>query len=78
LYTVVTNWASFAQPNVIEGCQEELHVPLYDIASVLPCTMACLCIFRAGPQGLALLLMGTSDVLERLEGSPFVSDKVVC
>lgn len=24
LYTVVTNWVSFAQPNVIEGCQEEL------------------------------------------------------
>jgi len=73
----VTNWASFAKPNVIEGCKEELHVPLYDLASILPCTMAVLCIFRAGPQGLALLLAGTEDVLAGLEDAPFLSDKEV-
>lgn len=77
LNAIVSNWASFAQPNVIQGCEEELHVPLYDLASILPCTMAVLCIFRAGPQGLALLLAGTEDVLEGLEDAPFLSDNLV-
>jgi hypothetical protein len=57
---IAANRSSFAQPNVIEGCEDELHLPLYkNIASILPCTMAMMCIFRAGSQGLALFLFGT-------------------
>lgn len=64
---IVTNWSSFAQPNAIQGCQEELHVPLYNIACLLPCTMAVVCILRAGPQGLALFIAGTGEQLNGLQ-----------
>jgi hypothetical protein len=69
---IAANWSSFAQPNVIDGCEEELHLPLYkNIASILPCTMAMMCIFRAGSQGLALFLAGTEEQMAGLQNSPF-------
>jgi hypothetical protein len=74
---IVTNWSSFAQPNVIDGCEEELHVPLYDIASILPCNMALMVIFRAGPQGLALGFAGTEEQMTGLRNSPFISKKPI-
>lgn len=74
---IATNWSSFAQPNVIDGCEEELHLPIHIIASILPCTMSILCIFRAGPQGLALFLAGTEEQMAGLQNSPFLSKKPI-
>jgi hypothetical protein len=74
---LATNWLSFSQPNVIDGCEEVLHMPLYNASTLVPCTMASMCIFRAGPQGPALLLAGTEDQMSGLQSSPFLSKKPI-
>jgi len=63
---LVTNWSSFANPNVIRGCQEELHIPLYDAGRLVPTDTTVMIIFRAGPKGLGLFMAGTPEVLRRL------------
>jgi len=57
-HAVVSNWSSFAKPNVILGCTEDLHIPLYDVAGLVPYSLAVLVIFRSGPRGLALYMIG--------------------
>jgi len=82
-FALVTNWASFSKPNVIEGCQEELHIPLYDPIPLLPTDSAIMIIFRAGPQkGLGLYVASSPDNLRRLgygrqfsKRAPFLSTK---
>ena len=69
---ISTNWASFAEPNVIEGCEEDFHMPLYDAAPVTPTTFALMIIFRSGPQGIGTLLVGTPDKLQGLRNAPFL------
>jgi len=66
---LVTNWATFAKPNIIQGCQEDLHMPLYDVVASVPVSMAILIVFRSGPRGLALYTVGSPDKLECLVGS---------
>ena len=57
---IVTNWASFAKPCIInDSCQEEFHMPLYDLSKLLPSTMAIMVIFRAGPRGLGVYYGGS-------------------
>lgn len=70
---LVTNWATFAKPNVIQGCQEDLHVPLYDVVGSVPVSMAILVIFRSGPRGLALYTVGSPDKLKALSSGSFFS-----
>lgn len=71
---MATNWATFAKLNIIQGCQEELHVPLYDVVDSVPGSMAILILFRSGPRGLALYTVGSPDKLEALRSSaPFFS-----
>ena len=63
---LVTNWASFAEANQIPGCQEELHIPLYDAAPLVPSGTAVMIIFRAGPQGLGIFMAGSPRTLQKL------------
>jgi len=63
---IVTNWSSFAKPNIIPGCQEELHIPLYDPAPLVPSNMAALIIFRSGPKGTGVFMTGSPDALKEL------------
>jgi len=77
---LVTNWSSLAHPNVIRGCREELHIPLYDAGSLVPTDTTVMIIFRAGPKGLGLFLAGTPEVLRSLgysrqftQRAPFLS-----
>ena len=70
---LVTNWATFAKPNIIKGCQEDLHMPLYDVVASVPGSMAILVVFRCGPRGLALYTVGSPDKLECLGSAPFFS-----
>jgi hypothetical protein len=79
---LVTNWSSFAQPNIIPGCQEELHIPLYDAIPLVPTGTAVMIVFRAGPKGLGLYIAGSPDVLRGLgysrqfsKRAPFLSVK---
>jgi hypothetical protein len=77
-FAMVTNWATFAKPNNIEGCQEDLHIPvLGDFQIDL---MTVMFIFRSGPRGLALCVLGPADKLEELFHSsapPFVISKTL-
>lgn len=50
-FSVVTNWSTFAMPNVIEGCAEDLHFPLV-LPDAVPFPMFI--IFRAGVGNLGL------------------------
>lgn len=79
---LITNWSSFAKPNCIPGCQEELHIPLYDAAPLVPSGTAVMIVFRAGPKGLGLFMAGSPDALLELGYSrqfrkrpPFLSTK---
>lgn len=64
---LVTNWSSFAQPNVILNCQEELHIPLYDFSRSLPNGGSVMIIFRAGPQQrTGVYLAGSPATLQKL------------
>lgn len=72
-YAIVSNWASFAQPNILQGCTEELHIPLYDIQGKLPYSLVNLIIFRAGPNKLALYMGGQDKLLQGVRSAPFFS-----
>jgi hypothetical protein len=70
---IASNWSSFAKPAALPGCLEEMHLPIYDVKGFLPSTMAVMCIFRAGPKGLGVLVLaGTPDKLAGLQNSPFL------
>lgn len=70
---ICTNWASFALPCKLEGCEEEIQIPLYNVSALLPSTMAVGIVFRAGPKGLAVLVAGSPDKLKGLEAKvPFL------
>jgi len=50
-FSLVTNWSSFAMPNIIEGCVEDLHFPLV-LPDAVPFPMFV--VFRAGAGKLGL------------------------
>ena len=79
---LVTNWSSFAKANAIKGCEEELHIPLYDAIPLVPTGTAVMIAFRAGPKGLGLYIAGSPDVLRGLgysrqfsKRAPFLSTR---
>ncbi len=45
--TLVTNWSSFAKPNVIDGCLEDVHFPLFS-TKYISCVFWVNIIFRTG------------------------------
>lgn len=70
---IASNWSSFSKPPALPNCVEELHLPVFDLSGALPSTLAIMCIFRAGPKGLAVMLAGTPDKLAGLQNAPFLS-----
>jgi hypothetical protein len=62
---LISNWSSFAKANHIPGCQELMHVPVYDLAAVLPANMRCSLIFRAGPGKTAVMIFGYGEQFEK-------------
>mmetsp|Transcript_587 Transcript_587/g.1101 ORF Transcript_587/g.1101 Transcript_587/m.1101 type:complete len:446 (-) Transcript_587:1136-2473(-) len=76
---ICTNWASFSSLCQLEGCEDEIQIPLYNVAALLPSTMAIGLVFRAGPKGLAVFVAGSADKLEGLENPvPFLKhDQIV-
>lgn len=84
---LASNWSSFAQPPNIPNCIEELHIPLYDMTSLLPSTMAVMLLFRVGTGGsydddqqnkqkLGVMVSGTPDKLQGLvtKNAPFLKE----
>ena len=72
-FALVTNWSSFSGSStnttnalVIDGCREELHIPLYDPVSLVPTASAVMIIFRAGPKGVGVFMVSSPDNLRRL------------
>ncbi|CAB9511241.1 expressed unknown protein [Seminavis robusta] len=80
-YGLATNWVSFCKPCSIPHCQEELHMPLFDMArfpNVLPPNMINQIVFRAGPERFGVLLGGTAKTVKRLETEfPFLAGPLV-
>lgn len=73
-HAIATNWTSFAEPNVIQDCVEELHIPLYNVDGTVPYSFCVMVIFRAGPQQQCLYMIGQESVLNRLQSAPFFSN----
>mmetsp|Transcript_8627 Transcript_8627/g.9487 ORF Transcript_8627/g.9487 Transcript_8627/m.9487 type:complete len:462 (+) Transcript_8627:162-1547(+) len=72
---VVTNWASFAKSNEIEGCEEEIHLPLLTDPSFC-LNLYFLIIFRAGAGRVGLCYFGnTPDGTNPLDDAPFTTIK---
>lgn len=72
-FGLVTNWASFAQPNDgTPGCREDLHLPIFDLSEIA-CTWMALCICRAGPNKVALYIAGEEEELKKIPDPSFFS-----
>ena len=69
----VTNWSNFACPNEIEGCEEDLHVPVAPVShsSIL---LNMLIIFRAGEGKLGLMYYLSKKANRNFDSSLFMKD----
>lgn len=68
--SVVTNWSTFAQRNEIEGCEEDLHLPVGFI-DYWASTMPLLLVFRAGVNKIGLCYFHTSGPTH-FDSAPFL------
>ena len=69
---LVTNWVSLSKSNEIEGCEEEIHLPLYFNPSFVS-QIHALTIFRAGAGRVGLCYLGnTPDGTNPLDDAPFI------
>lgn len=69
----ITNWSSFAFPNEIEGCEEDLHVPVAP-TRYIPANLIYLRIFRAGKGKLGLQCCQTSWI-NHFDFAQFLKDE---
>lgn len=58
---LISNWSTFAGPNIIEGATEELHLPVYNIVSWFPYNMTVSIIFRSGHKKTAVMIAGYQE-----------------
>ena len=69
---LVTNWASFSKSNEIEGCTEDIHLPL-TLDPSFPSNLSNLIIFRAGAGRVGLYYLGNNpDGTNPLDDAPFI------
>jgi len=66
--SMVTNWSTFAEPNEIAGCVEDIHVPVATIDK-WPSALPVLLIFRAGPGKDGVDVVGSSEKLVKRLGA---------
>lgn len=67
---IATNWFSFVKPALIDGCDEDVQIPLHDFTGAFPSSSVTLIIFRAGSlelAGLAVMIAGPAKELADLE-----------
>ena len=69
----ITNWSSFSFPNEIEGCEEDLHLPIAP-TKYIPANLIYLRIFRAGKGKLGLQCCQTSGI-NHLDFAHFLKDE---
>lgn len=72
-FSLLSNWASFAQDASLPDCREELHVPLFRRGKhpISSNNSSAGIIFRAGPGKLAMYVVGNPKVMEGLEHASF-------
>ena len=75
-FSLVSNWASFAQNSDLPGCKEAVHIPLFVKGKhPLPNNLSVGIIFRAGPGKTAMYVVGNSKVMRRLDNASFESEE---
>jgi len=67
IIAMVTNWASFDQGLELSHCTQDLHLPLYDPATIPIAVIQMVVIFRASEGGLAFLLFGDKGFVRHCE-----------
>jgi len=68
------NWSTFAMPNEIEDCQEELHIPLVE-TETWPPNIILMIIFRAFEGQLGVYFQGPPNKLDGLHSPPFLMEE---
>ena len=63
-YATITNWATFAQVLEVPGCEQQLHLPIFNLSEV-PCEMAF--IFRATSKDMGVLMLSRKLRDDKLE-----------
>mmetsp|Transcript_6656 Transcript_6656/g.7657 ORF Transcript_6656/g.7657 Transcript_6656/m.7657 type:complete len:87 (-) Transcript_6656:145-405(-) len=71
--SVVTNWATFANPIKLEGCEEDIHLPL-STGKYYPSTMPSLIIFRASVGKIGLAYVHGGGGRNHLDHASFVKN----
>lgn len=74
-YSVITNWATFSRPLLIEAAEQLLHMPLFDFPKSTPASvLGSMVIFK--PQGagreIACLCGADRATLDRIRSSGMV------
>jgi len=69
--SIVTNWATFGKPIEVEGCVEDVHLPLFP-SKYFPTTMPSLVIFRASAGQLGLAYVHGDGGVNHLDNASFV------
>jgi len=65
----ITNWSTFVEASHIPGCEEDLHLPLYDLVSTMPYNWTLCIIFRQRPGKLGLFIAGQPSKVKLLRSS---------
>jgi hypothetical protein len=66
---LITNWSTFVEASHIPGCEQELHLPLYDIVTAMPYNWTLCIVFRQCPGKLGLFIAGQPSRVKLLKGS---------
>mmetsp|Transcript_6655 Transcript_6655/g.7655 ORF Transcript_6655/g.7655 Transcript_6655/m.7655 type:complete len:87 (-) Transcript_6655:96-356(-) len=69
--SIVTNWAAFANPIQVEGCEEDIHLPLSS-GTNHPSTFLALIIFRASAGKIGLAYTHSDGGVNHIDNAPFV------
>lgn len=79
--SLISNWATFKKATeetclTAINCEEQLHVPLFDVVSLMPSTLAICIVFQARPDRLGLMVAGSSERLSELLEAPFLAERL--
>ena len=76
-YGLTTNWATFAEPLVLEGCEQHLHMPVFNMKQDAHRVSSGGIIFRPGTsKSLAMMFIGKKTVMEALVESGMVGKNI--
>ena len=70
---IITNWCSFFVPVVLDGCEQELHIPILEVG--IPTGLAIIIMYMATPTKMALALFepANNSMVHNMTSSGLIS-----